>query len=197
MKQALSRMKIKLLSYFYKRKNRSTQFGRYTVLFCRANITNSIVGDYTYFAGTASVNNCEIGKFCSIAEGVKIGLGKHPVDFLSTHPVFYSENTCFPYRLKNYRANEKVIESITESERVIIGNDVWIGVNAIVMDGVTIGDGAVIGAGAVVTKDVQPYTIVGGVPARVIRTRQNINCSWWEFDVDTLVDFSSNFKKRL
>ncbi|OSK31368.1 chloramphenicol acetyltransferase [Escherichia coli B574] len=197
MKQALSRMKIKLLSYFYKRKNRSTQFGRYTVLFCRANITNSIVGDYTYFAGTASVNNCEIGKFCSIAEGVKIGLGKHPVDFLSTHPVFYSENTCFPYRLKNYRVNEKVIESITESERVIIGNDVWIGVNAIVMDGVTIGDGAVIGAGAVVTKDVQPYTIVGGVPARVIRTRQNINCSWWEFDVDTLVDFSSNFKKRL
>jgi acetyltransferase-like isoleucine patch superfamily enzyme len=74
MKQALSRMKIKLLSYFYKRKNRSTQFGRYTVLFRRANITNSIVGDYTYFAGTASVNNCQIGKFCSIAEGVKIGL---------------------------------------------------------------------------------------------------------------------------
>ncbi|HFR4107065.1 TPA: DapH/DapD/GlmU-related protein, partial [Enterobacter asburiae] len=114
-----------------------------------------------------------------------------------THPIFYSENTCFPYRLKNHRVNEKVIESIAESEKIIIGNDVWIGVNAIVMDGVTIGDGAVIGAGAVVTKDVQPYTIVGGVPAKFIRDRQNINCPWWEFDVDTLVDFSSKFKKRL
>jgi acetyltransferase-like isoleucine patch superfamily enzyme len=61
--------------------------------------------------------------------------------------------------LKNHRVSKKVIESITESEKIIIGNDVWIGVNAIVMDGVTIGDGAVIGAGSVVTKDVQPSTM--------------------------------------
>ena len=188
-------MKIKLLSYLHKRKNRSTKFGRFTVLFRRATITNSVIGDYTYFAGNASVNNCSIGKFCSIADGVKIGLGKHPVDFFSTHPIFYSKNSCFPYRLENYNFEDINPSLMNESERVLIGNDVWIGVNAIIMDGVTIGDGAVIGAGSVVTKNVHPYTIVGGVPAKYIRDRKVRKFNWWDLNTRELVVYTLNNNK--
>jgi acetyltransferase-like isoleucine patch superfamily enzyme len=144
------------------------------------------IGSYTYFAGFNSVMNAEIGKFCSIGSFVSIGPGKHPIEFVSTSPVFYSEHkqcgTSFtdkPY----YR----------ETGNVKIGNDVWIGANAVIFDDVTIGDGAVVAAGAIVTKDVEPYTIVGGIPAKIIRKRfadeiinKLLKIKWWDKDDEWL-----------
>lgn len=127
-------------------------------------ITNSIIEDYSYVSYSCTINNCSIGKFCSIAKGVKIGLGKHPVNFISTSPIFYSPTN----PLKIILSRELVFK---ENERVFIGNDVWIGANVVVLDGITIGNGAVIGANSVVTKDVLPFSIVGGVPAKEIKKR--------------------------
>jgi virginiamycin A acetyltransferase len=103
------------------------------------------IGDESYVNRNSSLENCEIGKYCSISEGVFISTWEHNYKAVSTHPFAESANW------KNRKR-----------KRVIIGNDVWIGLRAIIMEGVHIGDGAVIGAGAVVTKDVAPYEIVGG-----------------------------------
>ena len=116
---------------------------------------NIKMGRYSYISGPGCiVFDCEIGNFCSIARQVNIGLPDHQVSFVSTSPFF---------KPIDYNGRQKHAPRI--------GNDVWIGANAIICRGVTIGDGAVIGAGAVVTKDVPPYSISAGVPARHIRYR--------------------------
>jgi acetyltransferase-like isoleucine patch superfamily enzyme len=127
-------------------------------------VINSVIKDYSYLSYNCTINNCEIGKFCSIAKAVKIGLGKHPINFISTSPLFYSPTN----PLKKIITKELKFK---ESELVKIGNDVWIGANVIVLDGVTVGNGAVIGANSVVNKDVLPFSIVGGVPAKEIKKR--------------------------
>ena len=151
--------------------------------FCRLNLTE--LGDGSYVANGSRINNAKIGKFCSIGPDTRIGLGKHPVkDFVSTHPAFYSPRNAAGFSFSNRN-------KFVETERVIIGNDVWLGQSAIVCDGVRIGDGACIAAGAVVTRDVAPYTIVGGVPAQFIRYRfpENVitrllEIRWWERDIE-------------
>jgi acetyltransferase-like isoleucine patch superfamily enzyme len=137
------------------------------------------VGDYTYIQKRTTVFNAEIGKFCSIASSVSIGPGIHKMDGVSTHPIFYLNNTPL---LKKF-SDKDLFES---SKLTIIGNDVWIGEKAIVLDGVEIGSGAIIAAGSVVTKNVAPYAIVGGVPAKVLKSRFNENeintllkAEWW------------------
>lgn len=147
----------------------------------RARFADAVIGKYTYFAGNNTVTNCTIGRYCSIAPGATIGLETHPTrDHVSTHPSFFSSlgQSGIIYADKDY---------FSESIECVIGNDVWIGQNALVMGGVKIGDGAIIGAGAVVTKDVEPYSIVGGVPARLIRMRFEqdeidylLNFKWWD-----------------
>lgn len=146
-------------------------------------VINSVIKDYSYVSYSCTINNCEIGKFCSIAKSVKIGLGKHPLNFISTSPLFYSPTN--PLR--------KIISKelrYKESEAVKIGNDVWIGANVVILDGITVGNGAIIGANSVVTKDVLPFSIVGGVPAKEIKKRfsQVIisaieNSEWWDLDI--------------
>ena len=106
-----------------------------------------------------------IGKLCSIGDNVRIGLGIHPTHLRSTHPAFYSPQG-------NWDIKPTIQEKITEYKKVYIGDDVWIGTNAMILDGVTIGSHAVIAAGAVVTKDVPEYAIVGGVPAKIIKYRK-------------------------
>lgn len=118
----------------------------------------SIIGNYNYFGSNVSVTRSVIGSYCSIAPNVCIGPGEHVVTNVST---------CI-----------RIMTAIGISEELdakecIIGNDVWIGTNAVVLRGVTIGDGAIIAAGAVVNKDVPPFAIVGGVPARIIKYRFN------------------------
>jgi len=150
-----------------------------------AKIFRSTIGRYSYVGKRSSLVNAEVGAFCSIASDVCVGMGTHDLAKLSTSPLFtekyngtgYSwvEQTPFPF------------------EKVIVGNDVWIGERAMIMGGKTVGDGAVIGAGAVVTKDVPPYAIVGGVPAKVIRYRfpeeiiDRLEASkWWNLPDDKL-----------
>lgn len=149
-------------------------------------------GRYTYFFGFNSGVYAKVGRFCSIARGVNLGLGLHPVDMVSTSPVFFSKNT---YLGKSFSDKDY----IQTSKPVSVGNDVWIGVNAQILDGVTIGDGAIIGAGAVVTKDVKPYSIVAGIPAKLIRMRFNdkeikslLDSKWWDKDINWIKE---NFKK--
>lgn len=149
-----------------------------------------------------------IGRFCMIAYNVNVGLIGHPTGFLSPHMVFRYDN-------KSSYANEfitahdpgnelyirdRYINESTQKKLPVIGNDVWIGYGATILNGVTIGDGAIVAAGAVVTKDVPPYTIVGGNPARIIRQKFSDNITerlmkirWWDYGPDILtgLDISS------
>lgn len=160
----------------------ASRLGKHNVLFYRAALINASLGDHTFVQRDSRICHADIGRFCSIAPGVRVGLGRHPIGFVSTHPAFYSVHQ----PVARTFAREEVFQPI---QRTTIGHDVWIGENALIMDGVTIGTGAVVGAGAVVTRDVAPYAIVGGVPARVLRprfdgetTRRLLESAWWEWD---------------
>lgn len=162
-------------------------FGRYNTLYVNVQIVNVTMGDFSYIANNSKIANAEIGKFSCIGSEVLAGLGKHPSrDFVSTHPMFYSP---FCQAQMTFSPNA----AYDEFERIKIGNDVWIGARAIILDGVTIGDGAIVAAGAVVTKDVPDYAVVGGVPAKVLRYRFEENeiaflkqFKWWDKDIDWL-----------
>jgi acetyltransferase-like isoleucine patch superfamily enzyme len=144
---------------------------------------NCQIGSHTYFAGFNTVMNATVGRFCSIAQNVSIGPGMHPAHtFVSTSPYFWSPaKQCGATLVDKHLFNE--------TGTVKIGHDVWIGQNVVIMDNITIGNGAIIAAGAIVTKDVLPYSIVGGVPAKLIRMRfekEQIafleEIKWWNKD---------------
>lgn len=111
------------------------------------------IAEFTY-GYNVNINNAIIGKYCSLAPDVKIGLDEHPLDMISTHPKFY----------------DKIIQKKTK-----VGNHVWIGANAVVLSGVIVGNHAVIASGAIVNTDVFEKNIVGGVPAKIIKERTNSN----------------------
>lgn len=146
-------------------------------------LNNVKLGDFTYISKGSNISNTTIGKFCSIAGNVKIGLGLHPSSvYVSTHPIFFSttKQSQITFADKNY---------FNEYTKTKIGNDVWVGENVVIIGGISIGDGAIIAAGAVVSKDVPPYSIVGGVPAKIIKYRFQkeeieflLKCKWWDLD---------------
>lgn len=153
-------------------------------------LEHSKVGDFSYVGAEARLNYTTIGKYSSIGPGVCAGLGMHPTsNFVSSSNWFYTnvqDHPELPY-----------FEDYKESH---IGNDVWIGAKAIIIDGVTIGDGAVIGAGAVVTKDVPPYGVAVGVPAKVIKYRFSpeeieflLTYRWWEKDKEWIMSNRKQF----
>lgn len=161
-----------------------------------AKILDSSIGRYSYIGPNSLVSGSEIGAFCSISWNVEIGLANHTLDFLSTSPIFTE--------VHNGTGHSWIDKDIACTERekgTMIGNDVWIGTGAKVMRGVTIGDGAVIAAGAVVTKDVAPYAIVGGIPARFIKFRfpteqikQIRDLKWWEWPEEKLKESITLFQ---
>ena len=163
-------------------------FGRYVELGDNCVVTESSFGDYTYLFAQNDVYCSEIGKFNSIATGVRINPVQHPMrERAAAHHL--------TYRAAHYGLGEDdpTIIHWRRSRRVTTGNDVWIGHNAVVMGGVTIGDGAVVAAGAVVTHDVAPYEIVGGVPARHMGWRYEENTiaamlriRWWDWSHEEL-----------
>lgn len=169
--------------------------GNYNVIFKNTSIINSVLGDHTFVQKNSFINCAEIGKFCSIAMNVYIGPGQHPTAFVSSHPAFYSSSQPL---VKTFSKTDK----FDPFKKIIIGHDVWLGQNCIVMDGVTIGTGAVVGAGAVVTKNVPHYGIVGGVPARLIKYRFDekvrellLESQWWDWPESQMtqyIDYFSN-----
>ena len=128
------------------------------------NVVSSRLGRYSYCGNDCQIVNTEIAAFCSISDHVFIGGAEHPLDWVSTSPVF--QNTRHSGPSKRFAKFD-----LPKSKKTIIGNDVWIGHGVTIKQGVVIGDGAVIGSNALVTKDVMPYAIVGGVPAKTIKYR--------------------------
>lgn len=165
-----------------------------------ANIRNSIIGKYSYVV-SGNVSNAKIGRFCSIGPGLNCVSACHPINFVSTYPGFYNTKNKDIVKFSNYQFTEqKSIENCS----FIVGNDVWIGSNVTIMAGVKIGDGAVIGANALITKDVKPYSIVGGVPARIIKMRfdeetiiQLQKLKWWTWQEDKILKFSKFFNSPI
>jgi acetyltransferase-like isoleucine patch superfamily enzyme len=158
----------------------------------RSRLTNTKMGRHSFCCSGCFFAYATIGRFCSIGNDVIIGTWLHPTQLVSTFPGFYSSNK----HTINLRYENKIIEV----QHVTVGNDVWIGHRALLLGGVTVGDGAIIGAGAVVTKDVEPYSIVAGVPARTIRKRfqqstvdRLLELKWWDFDDVTLRRYSNLF----
>ena len=155
--------------------------GKYVKIFDNSKIYNSKIDSHTYIQMNGRIFNCSIGKFCSIAASVSIAPGIHDLNNISTHPAFYQKSSPLP---KVFARNNSVVTC----KNVTIGHDVWIGEKVVILDGINIGTGAIVAAGAVVTKDVEPYAVVGGVPAKLIKFRfdkETIRCfqksEWWNF----------------
>lgn len=164
------------------------RLGRYTEIGPRTDIMESELGDYSYIVNDGEVIYTTFGKFCSVAAHVRINPGNHPMDRAS--------QSHFTYRASRYfqdADDEPGLFDWRRASPVSIGHDVWIGHGAIILPGRTIGTGAVIAAGAVVTRDVAPYEIVAGVPAKPVRARFAPDIAdamqalaWWDWPHDRL-----------
>jgi phosphonate metabolism protein (transferase hexapeptide repeat family) len=177
---------------------REAQIGRRCEVLQNTRIEYASLGDYSYLGENCDIADAAIGKFTAIANSVRIGAPNHPMGRASQHrftycPEYYEPTTT---RDREFFAGRR-------GDRVIVGNDVWIGHAAILLPGVTVGDGAVIAAGAVVSRDVPPYTVVGGVPARPIRQRfpeavaeklQRI--AWWDWPDDLVFERLADFRSE-
>jgi hypothetical protein len=175
---------------------RRSRLGPWTAVGARTKLTDCEVGAYSYIVEDGDVIYATVGKFCSLARAVRLNPGEHPTARAAQHH--------FMYRAANYGMGEDEAELFAwrRSNRVTLGHDVWVGHGATVMAGVTVGTGAVVGAGAVVTRDVAPYTLVGGVPARPLRDRfpaavagRLLDLAWWDWSHERLTAALEDFRR--
>lgn len=174
----------------------NSQLADYIKIGSGTHLNDTTIGKCTYIVG-AKCSIVNIGAFCSIGPQVLIGgLGIHPTKILSTNPIFYSTK-------KQCGISFSKTNEFTELATTIIGNDVWIGARATILDGIIIGDGAIIAAGAMVTKNIPPYAIAGGVPAKIIKYRFNeevINelllWKWWDLPHNVLEQLAPFFVEK-
>ena len=192
-----------LTSLGYKTKLINSYFEDNNAVFSNSIISNCNIGRCTYISHNCSLVNVNIGRFCSIANDVHTCNGQHPTSkFVTTFPSFYYNTEGqigFTFHKDDPLFDTVRYASGSNQFEIIIGNDVWIGSHVLIMPGVTIGDGAIVAAGSVVSKDVEPYAIVGGVPAKLIKKRftdSQIKCllevKWWNKSID---EIRKNYKE--
>lgn len=174
---------------------KDTTFGQYVELGSQNFIDNSTIDDYTYTGQFCFIQNSTLKRFISMAAMVRIGPTNHPYDRPAQH--------IFAYNGAGYGFDDSDADFLQKRKAVktTIGNDVWLGHDVVVQSGVTIGDGAVIGAGAVVTKDVEPYTIIGGIPGKKIKDRFSDEIktdlekiAWWDWSREDLEKYYLDFR---
>ncbi|WP_417666985.1 DapH/DapD/GlmU-related protein [Roseibium sp.] len=172
------------------------ELGEWTEVGAHTEMRDSSMGDYSYIVQGGDVVWTTIGKFCSIARNVRLNPGNHPTWRASQHH--------FTYRAAAFDLGEDdaAFFEWRKKDWVTLGHDVWIGHGATVLAGVTVGTGAVVAAGAVVSKDVAPYTIVGGVAAREIKRRFSVkqanalqDMAWWNWDHSILKARLNDFRE--
>jgi phosphonate metabolism protein (transferase hexapeptide repeat family) len=177
---------------------READIGRRCEVLQNTRIEYASLGDYSYLGENCEVADAAIGKFTAIANSVRIGAPNHPMGRASQHRFTYC-----PEYYEATASRDRDFFAGRRGDRVNVGHDVWIGHAAILLPGVTVGDGAVIAAGAVVSRDVAPYTIVGGVPARAIRQRFPAHVAaslrriaWWEWPDEVIFERLSDFRSE-
>ena len=178
------------------------KFGGYNLICHDSQLGGCELGLLSYVGAHVHLSHVKVGKYSSIGPGVQTVVGNHPTKtYVAMHPAFYTDRKFAGMQISQKQTFEEY-SYVDEQKKwlVVIGNDVWIGANAKILNGCRIGDGAVVAAGAVVTKDVPPYTIVGGVPAKPIRTRFTeeqieflLRFKWWERDVEWIREHAEEF----
>ncbi|MGO2498851.1 MAG: CatB-related O-acetyltransferase [Vibrio litoralis] len=172
-------------------------------IYQNAAVIRSNIGFGTYIGPGTTFISANVGRFCSIGPNCKIIVGTHPSkEWVSTHPSFFSSKKQggFTYTNKNLFEEHKRVKASGQEYNCIIGSDVWLGSDVKILSGITIGDGAIIGSNSLVTKDIEPYSIAVGSPAKVIRyrfCRNDINFlmdfKWWNKNEDWIIKNAKNF----
>lgn len=177
--------------------NNDTSFSGSNSIGPKTNVSSSVIGFATYVGSDCGLSHCEVGNYSSIGNNVSILANNHPVStFVSTHPAFHRATHPLMKSLDLSFATYDLYPETKYAKKgiqVVIGSDVWIGNDVKILPGLSIGDGAVIASGAIVTKDVLPYSISGGIPAKHIKFRFSedkvkwlLNYKWWYLPKDTL-----------
>lgn len=161
-----------------------SSFTKFTHILRGARLNNAHIGKYSRAGVNCKLTNVTVGNFSCIGADCVVGVGQHPTNYLTYHSIFYKQG--------NWGWHDdwiKYPKGFQEQAHITIGNNVWIGQKVVIMDGVTIGDNSIVATGAIVTKDVPPYSIVGGVPAKVIKTLFNDEMrkrldeiQWWNLE---------------